>query len=110
MSDIDKDIEIVKDLISFNIECAKNCEGKTLKDIYIARSKAIENVLSELETYKKIAKKLAEEIYIYDAHNEYGKYCQFKNTLCNTQDDECTQCIIDWARNEVENEENNSNN
>ena len=61
----------------------------------------IKNVLDELETYKKIAEKLAHYIWKYDC-------CEYeigKNGKCEGYyiDKDCTeQCIIDWARKEVE--------
>ena len=58
----------------------------------------------ELETYKKIAEKLAEEISYTD--NLICKYldaidkCKYEARKDNTNT--CKQCIIDWARKEVE--------
>ena len=83
MSDIDKDIEYLKGYKYDN-------EVK----------QAIENVLKELETYKKIAEKLAEKLV------EIEDGCKHIPTeICNKYSNgRCKQCIIDWARNEVENE------
>ena len=64
----------------------------------------------ELETYKKIAQKLAEEVDRYvdlliDKGIEFNhlEHCQFKDFKCMEMDIECENCIIDWARKEVEN-------
>ena len=59
----------------------------------------ITSLKSELETYKKIAEKLARSSNII----------KHKEICINVSDDECDkktceQCIIDWARKEVENE------
>ena len=63
--------------------------------------KAISNVLKELKTYKKIAEKLAEKAdeldincYCVDILPKDWDCVKYKN---------CKECIIDWARNEVEN-------
>ena len=58
----------------------------------------------ELETYKKIAEKLAEELSYTDNSicrdlNEIAK-CKFESGKDNRNT--CKQCIIDWARKEVE--------
>lgn len=70
---------------------------------------AIENILSELETYKKIAEKLAEHIDYYTYRGGGNSYdidygCDFQlQTKCVCEDKkDCKQCIIDWARKEVE--------
>jgi hypothetical protein len=61
---------------------------------------------SELETYKKIAEKLAELLYRGD-ETDYicdlilGEHCVKYET------GKCNQCIIDWARKEVENDTKN---
>lgn len=62
---------------------------------------------AELETYKKIAEKLAEEVDSLSNElqltNEdlFFKYCDLfaEENKC---DNECSKCIIDWARKEVE--------
>ena len=61
-----------------------------------------EDLKDELETYKKIAEKLAEEIDNYDTYNENDKYCQFDYGFCMLKDKKCVDCIIEWARKEVE--------
>ena len=55
--------------------------------------------LEELETYKKIAEKLAERVDKLDEENY--NYCQSGETHCK-ETNRCIQCIIDWARKEVE--------
>ena len=52
-----------------------------------------ENSLKELETYKKIAEKLAEDKIIPKCKN------------CSEDTHECTECALEWARNEVKNSE-----
>ena len=60
---------------------------------------------SELETYKKIAEKLAEHIsgrcHYIDA---YSNSCDVIEDSCY-EDKDCKKCIIDWARKEVEKDE-----
>ena len=63
----------------------------------------------ELETYKKIAEKLAEQVkrdtVFYDTEGisscdlSEEKYCKCSKHNNGTN---CKQCIIDWARKEVE--------
>ena len=80
---IDKDIERCKELIKTE---HSNWIGMTNQD-------AISNVLSDRETWKKIAEKLAEDKIIPKCKN------------CSDEDThECTECALDWARKEVENE------
>ena len=57
----------------------------------------------ELETYKKIAEWLAENgIFNGGEYNE--KYCDSNIFSCNakTPKKTCKQCIVDWARKEVD--------
>lgn len=64
----------------------------------------------ELDTWKKIAEKLAE---LLDNQTNFGDYIEEfrKKEECYGCDGKhCKQCIIDWARKEVESEKNNSNN
>lgn len=71
---------------------------------------------SELETWKKIAEKLAERFaktsdYSYEGNNFY--YCGAIEDTCKISEvsipnEVCKQCIIDWARNEVQNGNNSS--
>lgn len=77
--DIDKDIEILKENIDKGIIYV-GC-GNTVE-------KAIENVLKELETYKKIAEKLAEEVFL---HISFAKPTE-----------ENIKILIENARKEVE--------
>ena len=128
--DIDKDIEILKEFkekgfVSLMIKYDKdriqaNTMVKTAiekvlwalkwKDCVIETQSHNEEVLEEyiakleqeLETYKKIAYKLAEEIDNYDTYNENEKYCQFVYGFCILKDKKCVDCIIEWARKEVE--------
>ena len=58
----------------------------------------IKELKSELETYKKIAEKLAEELYM----TSNNCCCQECEELCPEINPKSKQCIIDWARKEVE--------
>ena len=57
-----------------------------------------ENSLKELETYKKIVEKLAKEL-IKNANNQY---CQYSKEYCLNNMLLCKNCVLDWARKEVE--------
>ena len=113
MSDLDKDIEILKEHIK------ELDEEKVLYGGFLSRKQAIENVLRNLkikeienkdlkeklyiqgnltETYKKIAERLAKRIDKLDEENY--NYCQSGETHCK-ETNRCIQCIIDWARSEV---------
>lgn len=122
MSDIDKDIQVVKDLIEYSQNMINDMEYERPVEITIYKEdiQAIENILSELEnkdkqikleikgrdtlvnlntelskeleTYKKKAEKLAVKM-IYLPISEDGVFY-------------CTkEAVIDWARKEVENEQ-----
>ena len=97
MSNLDKDIEILKEFENYS----------PYEEIGETGKQAIKNVLTELETYKKIAEKLAEELdkITEDIAREKGiEDFEFCNERCHNEDDyiDCTDCIIDWARKEVE--------
>ena len=66
----------------------------------------IDNLKSELETYKKIAELMADFINMYTLSGEEHHYCH-KTMSCAVVGGSrsCIDCIIDWARKEVENEE-----
>lgn len=56
-----------------------------------------ETILKELETYKKIAEKLAIETA------KHGKgYCQYSEDYCLNHYLLCRNCVLEWARKEVE--------
>ena len=116
---IDKDIEILEELKEF-------LQRNDVEDMFSSfdeEIQAIENVLSglekykkayeletyerqkfidELETWKKIAEKLAEHIsrrcYYVD---DYSNSCDVIEDSC-FEDKDCKQCIIGWTRKEVE--------
>ena len=96
---IEKDIEIVKDLgLEYYVVNKKRTK------ITFKESQAIENVLKELETYKKMAEKLAEYIEKDYTNCSYCKNYErigFRYAVCNKYANEI-ECIIDCARNEVE--------
>ena len=63
MNNLDEDIEILKDLIKLYEKLSKNKVFlEKDREFVIRKRQAISNVLSELETYKKIAEKLAERV------------------------------------------------
>ena len=67
---------------------------------------AIDNVLSELEIYKKIVPFMADFINMYTLSGEENQYC---HRVIDCQEigggRSCIECIIDWARKEVEKDE-----
>ena len=81
-----------KDLVS----CAKG------------QSETISTLNKELETYKKIAEKLAEEYIALESRLDEtveidDDYCNFDVVQCfSFRKKFCKECIIDWARKEVE--------
>ena len=101
---IDKDIELLKDLkyryLRFCIEGLG--EPSDIKE-FRARLQAIENVIKELETYKKIAEKLADKLRYEKGMKQDFMFCLdiCGDNLCDREN--CKQCIIDWAKREVEN-------
>ena len=85
---IDKDIERCKELIKTE---HSNWIGMSNQD-------AISNVLSDRETWKKIAEKLADKLMVLDDGCKH-----IPTEICNEYSNgRCIQCIIDWARKEVE--------
>ena len=86
---IDKDINFLKAFTQFryvNDDEVKKMPKQVHKDI----SMAIENVLKELETYKKIARRLAKEILSY--HDPIFNMVTVNNM----------EVLIEAARKEVE--------
>ena len=83
MNNLDEDIKIVEGIASYNSQSDE-------KEIYEG-AQSIKRVLSELETYKKIAEKLA-EILIYLPLGEDQKQFFTK------------EAVIDWAKREVAND------
>lgn len=124
---IDKDIEIVKKIIDKNKDIVEHFKRDTFSNFPIEESEneiqALENVLSELketketlkctqdswykdtqelETYKKIAEKLA-DLLLKGDESPYICDLIFDEHCNSYKAGECGNCIIDWARNEVEN-------
>ena len=95
--DIDKDINRCKELIKTE---HSNWIGMSNQD-------AISNVLSDRETWKKIAEKLSEELdrVTEEVAREKGiDDFAFCNSNCHNKDYldiECKQCLLDWAKREV---------
>lgn len=92
--------------INKDIEILKNLQEELKEDMaffdYKEVSEAIENVLSELETYKKIAEKLA--LGCKQLFKECPIYCE---EVCEERKENkktCVECLIDLARKEVEEE------
>lgn len=112
---IDKDIEI-EGFEGETIKCSPFTEkvGKDIIDYkfeYKNNLKIIEMQNKELETWQKIAEKLASTTYDY-ANLEMLNICPAEHEgkvdlrKCKYfgKDINCIKCIIDWARKEVENE------
>lgn len=121
---IDKDIENIRGFIRSirtdleedapdNFKLAKSIEN-VLSEFQGLREFSTETVRSnaelkeKLETWKKIAEKLASVIdSCCDGENTntdkyIKKYCKFEELQClRKKEISCKQCIIDWARNEV---------
>lgn len=90
MSDknIDKDIEILKELkkeLNKDVYMEKN--NLIRKEKWREKAQAIENVLSELETYNKIAEFLACEYWNIDGNFD-GTFSDWKE-------------VLEWAKSEV---------
>ena len=123
MSDLDKDIDRLKELQSTIYEGGdyiylskndKQALGNVLTEFQGLREFSAETVRrnaelqEELETYKKIAEKLALTILEIDVEEKdvYETICKSTpNNRCEEfGNGNCTECIIDWARKEVKNE------
>lgn len=132
MSDIDKDIEILKEIqedLNKDVYMEKN--NLIRKEKWREQAQAIENVLleleiketnirfsnkviedlsidmdylkAELETWKKIAEKLAKELVELVKLQAEEKDIDLKEEFKDEID--IKETIIDWARNEVEKDE-----
>ena len=67
--------------------------------------KQLAKYLSELETYKKIAEKLADELRLIVNINKVCGTLDIEKKRCHKEDISCKQCAIDWAKSEVEKDE-----
>lgn len=137
-NNLDEDIKIVKNIINFlQLEIDSGNHKIIYNDNFYEEKtvdciQAISNVLtqlnvnkydinnyeeritslkSELETYKKIAEKLASTTYDYAnlemlniCSAEYEGKVDLRKCKQFGKDINCIQCIIDWARKEVEND------
>ena len=120
---IDKDIEILKEIaesIRFDGDIyLKETDKQAIENVLSeleTNKKAVDNLLvknaelrEELETYKKMVKKLVERIIerMKDESSLDGNcYEEFGVTFCQRANDDCNKCIIDWARKEVEKDDN----
>ena len=123
MNNLDEDIKIVEDARKFLAKIGLIKERDAISNLLSELEQYKEDLIEhektsfefqelyiktklELETYKKIAEKLAELLYRGD-ETDYicdlilGEHCVKYET------GECTECIIDWARKEVESENKN---
>lgn len=132
---IDKDIEILKEFIESScclygqeeiIASTKNVLAELKKQTNIAKKEYNEHMekkrqldtqinnthilQSQLDVanaekieWKKIAEKLAEELYVTKTGDEICKNAD--HSKCVQRKVNCTGCIIDWARKEVEENE-----
>lgn len=111
-----KAIEWLKIEIDDYNRVMKIVEDVDLLDDYAEELKICETLLNlierkdkELETYKKVAKKLADTILEIDAEEEevYEKICKNLPSLrCDEiEEGRCDKCIIEWARKEVDKSE-----
>ena len=102
----DKDIEEFKQELINSIGCIQEGTGCSEGFSYTCFGEGdLEQalkIIEELETYKKIAEKLADELRYQKGMKQDYMFCV---DICgdNWCDEEnCKQCIIDWARKEVE--------
>ena len=104
---ITKDIEKVKEIIEHkdDYDVAYGYRFEKPCQIDSEKIKSIENVLKELETYKKIAEKLADELRFTVNINKVCGTLDIEKKRCHKEDISCKQCAIDWARKEVEKDE-----
>ena len=121
MENKDEDIKILKEFTESScclygqeeiIEATKNVlsrleKNKDIEQDYITNEEKIADYTSkletELETYKKIAEKLAR--LLKDKVSLYDDICiNISDEKC--ADNKCYDCVIDWARKEVENDDN----
>lgn len=101
-NDLDKDIERVRNIKYLTL--SGDIDGKFVRcEIPEEDKQAIENVLSKLETWKKIAELLERKGDFSDYHDNYCNMNIFDCKEKNPQKS-CSECIIDWARKEVEND------
>ena len=106
---IDKDIETLKkrETMSLN-QIIRTFKREGIENFAVVKLESLDNVLSELKTYKKIAEKLADELRLTVNINKVCGTLDVENKRCNKEDISCKQCTIDWARKEVANEQNNN--
>ena len=115
MSDLDKDMEKLDGFFNKGWACDLDeihsivaniaDEREKYKQAYELETYERQKFIDELETYKKIAEKLAEQVLKSDIELEKtdDEYCKFEVLKCFSQKEKsCKQCIIDWARKEVE--------
>lgn len=101
MSDIDKDIEILEELITHKDDYDVAYGYRFEKPCQIGSEKinAVENVLADRETWKKMAEKLAERV---KKESFLDSNCYVGGLKICKGNKDCQQCILDWARNEVD--------
>ena len=96
-TEIEKIIETLRYWLEYNIKHITPVRPEILACVGNLLDK-VEKQGKELETYKKIAEKLADTIQ--GGIFSYNDVCdKVSDEECNKR--RCYQCIIDWARNEV---------
>ncbi len=105
MSDLDKDMEKLDGFFNKGWACDLDeihsivaniaDEREKYKQAYELETYERQKFIDELETYKKIAEKLADEMLPHWCLG-FGKCNTYITPGCSKQ------CIIDWARKEVE--------
>ena len=104
-NNIDKDIEFLKGKVE-DVEAIENVLSELDKhqEAHKILVNLNSNLKSELEIYKKINKKLCETIDLLAEEKEAGYFCRafIKSQQTCDNHETCAECIIDWARKEVE--------
>ena len=106
-NNIDEDIKIAEDLKN---KWELNAFGDMSNVLSLNEIKAIENLLSRLKTAERMNDVLADELDIITdkiAMKIGTDDFEFCDERCHNEDEcgECKQCIKEWARKKVEDEE-----
>lgn len=113
MENLDKDIELVSNMKNIELKGKVN-EQYIYAKIPEEYLNAIENVLADRKMWKKIAEILSQKLL--DTYND-KKIFGIDNIVCTKMENrdefdicrpdvKCTDCIIEWARKEVESDGN----
>lgn len=107
-NNINEDIKNLKEITDLVKEEIKNNDKNTSAILDITDLKSLYIVVSELETYKKIAEKLAEEIYKVSYYascdSDYISQRIYNWKEPKDNEKEGIRIAIEWAREEVEKE------